>query len=218
MAQTPTHPQIQVIPHSSYSSAQLQPIYLSQQHYILPANVTLHHGGMGTTTMQGVGTSPSVNLAIQPKPPPDAKVSTVQNIQPYPAMVQSKSVYPSTQSHGLNNQSRSASSRYPQSSGIIYRHPQMLGSYALPAGYTFSSSSCYPLSQNPVIFSRDQPHFLVQSQPSQSAIHLPYIVSGHSIQPVHSHASQCVQTIATQTSAPSSLNPTATFFGKSRKC
>ncbi|GBM55832.1 hypothetical protein AVEN_105549-1 [Araneus ventricosus] len=206
MAQTPSQ-QIQVIP-QPLSSSQLQQLYMPQQHILLPGNVTLQQGGTLTS-------SPGVSLQLQAKPSGDSKTFGVQNIQPYQnaLILQPKPTFSAVQNQVLSSHMKQLSPRTSvasTASGTLYSHPQLLGSYALsplPPGYTWASPpGSFPCSQSPIIISREQPNIYVQSQ--SQAIQLP-VVSGQFMAPTSlscSHISQGVQSIATQTIAPSSLN------------
>ncbi|GFT87590.1 polyhomeotic-like protein 1 [Nephila pilipes] len=105
-----------------------------------------------------------------------------------------------------------------QASGSIYNHPQMIAGplalSTLPPGYSWAPSNCYSQSHSPVIISREHPNIYLQSHP-QTAVNLP-VVTGQLMSSTSLSSpiqvSHGVQTIATQTSAPSSLNSNTTYY------
>ncbi|GFQ78861.1 polyhomeotic-like protein 1 [Trichonephila clavata] len=208
MAQAPSQ-QVQVIPQHLPST---QHQYVSQ--FVIPGNVTLQPGSIGATSLQSIGSAPGVSLQLQAK-----QGSGIQNAQHFQnaVLLQPKGPFNQVQNHIHLKHLPIRAPVASQASGTIYSHPQLIGSLALsplPPGYSWASPNCYPQSHNPVILSREHPNIYLQSQP-QTAVNLPVVTgqlmsSASLSSPVQ--VSQGVQTIATQTSAPSYLNSNPAYF------
>ncbi|GFY42753.1 polyhomeotic-like protein 3 [Trichonephila inaurata madagascariensis] len=206
--------QVQVIPQHLPST---QHQYVSQ--IVIPGNVTLQPGSIGATSLQSIGSAPGVSLQLQAKHGMDFKTSGIQHTQPFQnaVLIQPKGPYNQVQNHIHLKHLPIRAPVASQASGTIYSHPQLIGSLALsplPPGYTWATPNCYPQSHNPVILSREHPNIYLQSHP-QTAVNLP-VVTGQ-LMPSASlsspaQVSQGVQTIATQTSAPSYLNSNPAYF------
>ncbi|GFV49709.1 uncharacterized protein TNCV_1130861 [Trichonephila clavipes] len=212
-------PMVQVIPQHLPST---QHQYVSQ--IVIPGNVTLQPGSIGATSLQSIGSAPGVSLQLQAKHGMDFKTSGIQHTQPYQnaVLIQPKGPYNQVQNHIHLKHLPIRAPVASQASGTIYSHPQLIGSLALsplPPGYSWATPNCYPQSHNPVILSREHPNIYLQPHP-QTAVNLP-VVAGQLMSPASLSSpvqvSQGVQTIATQTSAPSYLNSNPAYFSSQEK-
>ncbi|GFS79046.1 uncharacterized protein NPIL_23241, partial [Nephila pilipes] len=122
MAQAPSQ-QIQVIPQHLPST---QHQYVSQ--IIIPGNVALQPGSIGTTALQSLGSASGVSLQLQAKQAMDSKTNCIQNTQSFQnaVLLQPKGPFSAVQNHIHLKQLPARTPLASQASGSIYNHPQLI--------------------------------------------------------------------------------------------